>query len=447
MNLKSIIFTFFIFLFCWLITGLSWAGGRNEAGQFYSQGLKALEEGRHEEGISNLEKALIYSPDNENIISALSLAYNNYAVILSRQPQQLDRAIFNLEKAVELSPADIKFNHNLSDIYTQKARIFYEQDKNYEQAIKFSNKATALNPDNFLALEILGDCYYFTQDLKSALDYWQKAQELNPGSKKLEERIKKVKQEIGFESNLTRSSADCFEIRLSKTDLPFDASIIRDYLRQAYREVGQDFNYFPRHTIIVFIYTEEEFHQRYHFPEWSGGAYDGKIRLPANTKNFTESQFKGLIWHEYTHAIVRDLTQDKCPLWVNEGLAVWEGSRYDRLDLKELGNALKEGNIIPLIRLHEKFAPINQSKEIYLAYQEAYTVVSFLIEHYGFWHIQNALVKIKNQKDMDEILKSIFGLDWGQLQKKWLEHLKTSILGNKEKILSKFNIDNMFYRC
>lgn len=447
MNFKSIIFTFFILLFCWSITDLSCAAGNNETGQLYNQGLKLLEEGRYEEGINSLEKALIYAPNDKNIISALSLGYNNYAVILSRQLGQTEKAIFNLEKATHLSPGNLPYRHNLSDIYSQTARKFYEQDKNYDQAVKFSNKALEYNPDNFIALEILGDCYYFTQDLPKALDYWQKAQKLNPKSNKVSERIAKVKQEILFDSNAERSSADSFEIRLTKKNLPFDASLIRDYLRQAYRQVGQDFNYFPKHTTVVLIYTEEEFRQIRQFPYWSGGAYDGKIHLPAKVKDFTPEQFKSLIWHEYTHVLIRDLTQDKCPLWFNEGLATWQASRYNPMDLKELDRARQEKSIIPLLKLHEKFAPANQKQEMNLAYQEAYSVISFLIERYSFWHIQKVLGQIKDGKKMEDILKDIFRLNWPELEKRWLDYLKNSAFLDKKQILSNFNIDNAFYKC
>lgn len=431
MNSKPAIFKLFIFLVCLGVTTLSCAGDKNKTSQFFNQGLKALEQGHYEDGINNLEKALIYAPNNKNIISALSLGYNNYGIILSRQPEQIDKAIFNLEKAVQLSPSDTKYRHNLSDLYCRKALKFYEQEKDYNQATKLSNKALEYNADNFLALEILGDCYYFTQELNSALNYWQKAQVLNPESKKLKERVEKVKREMRIESNLARSAADYFEIRLSKKDLPFDASLIRDYLRQVYRELGQNFNYFPKHTVVVLIYSEEEFKKYYPTPYWIGGAYDGKIHLPATTKEFTPYQFKSLIWHEYTHVLVRDLTNNNCPLWLNEGLAVWQASRYSPMDLAELKNALKNGTVIPLVELHEKFAPVNQQGKIYLAYQEAYTLLSFLIERYGFWHIQNVLARIKDQEDMGNILKSVFGLDWVSLEKRWQEYLKSFLSGDK----------------
>jgi hypothetical protein len=74
--------------------------------------------------------------------------------------------------------------------------------------------------------------------------------------------------------------------------------------------------------------------------------------------------------------------------------------------------------------LHEKFAPANQTELIWLAYQESYTVVSFLIERYGLWYIQNALTRIKNKEEIGNILKSVFGLNWDTLQKKWLEYVK-----------------------
>lgn len=426
MKPKLVIFTLFIFLICLSIGSPLWAKDKNKAKQLYDQGINALEQGEYEAGINILEKALIYAPDSKDTISMLSLGYNNHGVILSRQPGQIEKAIFNLERATQLSPANTGYRHNLSDLYAQRAKKFYEQEKEYRQAVELSDKALEYNPNNFLALEILGDCYYFTQDLNAALDYWQKAQKLKPESKRLDDRIKRVKRELRAASDFTRSAADYFDIRLTRKNLPFDAYLIRDYLRSAYREVGQDFNYFPKHPIIVLIYTEEEFRQYYPDVYGAVAAYDGKIHLPASAKNFTPNQFKSLIWHEYTHAVIAELTNNKCPLWLNEGLAVWEGSRYDPMGFTELNKARETGNIISPRELHEKFASAKQKEKMYLAYEEAYTIVSFLVQRYGFWHIQKALAKIKNQdNNIEEILKSVFSLNWGTLEKKWQEYLKT----------------------
>lgn len=422
---KSIILKLFVFFLCLSLPTFSWANDKDKATQSYNQGLKALEQEQYEAAISDLEKAFVYAPDNKKIVSALSLAYNNYGITLSRQSGQIEKAIFNLEKAVQLSPENINYRQNLSHSYAYQARVIYEQKKDYTQAIKLGQKALKYNSDNFLALEILGDCYYFTQDLKQALDYWQKALRFKPESKNLKERIEKVKREISIEPNLKRNAADYFDIRLTREDLPFEASLVRDYLRQAYREVGQDFNYFPKHTIVVLIYTDEEFRRYSPAPYWSGGAYDGKIHLPANAKNFSPHQLQSLIWHEYTHVLVRDLTQDRCPLWLNEGLAVWEASRYNPMPMSELNQALKNSQIIPLRELHEKFAPVNQTELLSLAYQEAYSAVSFLIQRYGFWSIQKLLAKIKNQEEMSEILMNVFSLTWDSLEKNWQEYLKT----------------------
>lgn len=415
----------FILLICILISSVCWAKDIDKAAQFYNQGLKALEEEQYERAMADLEKALVYEPDNKKIISALSLAYNNQGAILSSQPQEIEKAIFNLETAVKLSPDNNNYRQNLSDAYSYKARVIYEEKKDYTQSIKLAQKALEYNADNFLALEVLGDSYYFTQNLKPALEYWQKALILKPDSDKLKERIKRVKREITLEPNLKRSEADYFDIRLSRQDLPFEDSLIRDYLRQAYREVGQDFNYFPKHTVVVMIYSDEEFKRYSPAPHWSGGVYDGKIHLPANTKTFSPAQLKALIWHEYTHVLVRDLSQDKCPLWLNEGLAVWESSRYAPVSLSELKQALKNTQIIPLIELHQSFAPSNRTERIGLAYQQSYTIVRFLIERYGFWHIQRLLAGIKNQENWEDILKSVFGLNWDTLEKRWREYLST----------------------
>src|SRR3989338_9819417 len=147
MRLKLNLIILFACSFFFYLAIFSWAAGDNKDAQFYSQGLKALEEERYEEAISILEKALVYAPDSKKVISALSLAYNNYGVVLSGKTEKIEKAIFPLEKAVELSPDNLGYRQNLSDAYSYQARLIYEQKKDYNQSIKLALKALDYNPD------------------------------------------------------------------------------------------------------------------------------------------------------------------------------------------------------------------------------------------------------------------------------------------------------------
>ena len=97
---------------------------------------------------------------------------------------------------------------------------------------------------------------------------------------------------------------------------------IRDFLMEAYEKIGQQFGRYPTYPITVILYREHEFRMVNNVPEFVAGIYDGKIRIPVNFSRYPLSTLKGILFHEYTHALIHDLAGASCPIWLNEGIAM-----------------------------------------------------------------------------------------------------------------------------
>ena len=102
------------------------------------------------------------------------------------------------------------------------------------------------------------------------------------------------------------------------------ADEILDVLESAYNRVGADFEHYPETRTPVILYTRQQYRETATAPDWSGGVYDGKIRLPVGGVKKINPRIRGILFHEYTHVVVRELTRGNCPTWLNEGLAVLE---------------------------------------------------------------------------------------------------------------------------
>ena len=94
-----------------------------------------------------------------------------------------------------------------------------------------------------------------------------------------------------------------------------------DILEAAYRNVGNTLRTYPTRTINVLLYTEQQFHDITRAPAWSGGSYDGQIRVPTKGALKNPGQLERILIHEYVHALVTQLGGRRVPHWVNEGLA------------------------------------------------------------------------------------------------------------------------------
>ena len=90
--------------------------------------------------------------------------------------------------------------------------------------------------------------------------------------------------------------------------------IVLRILEDAYGEVGRAFSHYPDQEIQVILYSDQQFQEVTDAPGWSGGVYDGKIRMPIGGIEKETPGLRRILYHEYTHAVVRDITK-RCPTW------------------------------------------------------------------------------------------------------------------------------------
>ena len=96
-----------------------------------------------------------------------------------------------------------------------------------------------------------------------------------------------------------------------------------DALEDAYDAVGRKFDYYPEARTPVVLYSQQDFHTVTQTPDWAGAAFDGRIKLPVRGLSTDDPGFQRVVRHEYAHSLVAQLAGPRCPVWLNEGLAVW----------------------------------------------------------------------------------------------------------------------------
>lgn len=100
-------------------------------------------------------------------------------------------------------------------------------------------------------------------------------------------------------------------------------------LEVAYDSLCRLFHFYPENKIAVVLHQTAEHNGIGVRPDWVGAVFDGKLRVPENLMNYTEV-YRAMLFHELTHAFLRQMTRGNIPSWVNEGIAqVVDGSRSD----------------------------------------------------------------------------------------------------------------------
>ncbi|MEA1928167.1 MAG: peptidase MA family metallohydrolase [Candidatus Auribacterota bacterium] len=297
----------------------------------------------------------------------------------------------------------------------------YYRERDIPRARDTFLEALYIDPANFVTLRMLGEIAYFTQNLEEAGRYWEEALSLQPDDSTLKTLLNKLKKEKKVEGGMDSSSLANFDIRYHGGDPNYNIYDIQGNLLEAYQEIGYDFNYYPTSSIVVLLYTKDEFSRLRNTPNWVGALYDGKIRLPIPGDELDAAEIKNILWHEYTHSLINDETGNNCPRWLHEGLAQYQQAKIIPVDQRVLDYALRDDRLIPLARLDRAFG-FNQSRDkVRLAYAQAYSLTSYLIERYGFWRINVILQSLKKGRGWKQVFEEELLLPVRELENEWRE--------------------------
>jgi len=388
---------------------------------------------------------------------------NEYAISLMEKGEG-EKALELLLKAYSSYPYDQVLKRNLAEAYTIVGQRRMREN-NYEAAATSFDQARELFPDTPRYYFFRGIALYFAKYADAAQNELERARAMGgdtpeilyylariqydsgnlPQSLELLEKsiamkgdfhaasglAEKIRRELSVERSMDKGYSSRFVISYDAEVRSNLAGDILSALEDAYNSVGRDLSLFPSMRIPVILYTRKDFRTVTSGPDWSGGLYDGKIRLPVGGAEQLTDQLKGVLFHEYTHVVVQELTHGNCPTWLNEGLAELEGRKVFNPPLGALGKAAKSSAYLQFSRLEKGFTDL-AAREAAMAYQQSYAMVNFMVSSYGWPKVTEILVNLGNGMAISEAMQRAladFGLDYEGVIAEWQAYMKREFGG------------------
>ncbi|MBI2477092.1 MAG: hypothetical protein HYV60_00050 [Planctomycetia bacterium] len=355
----------------------------------------------------------------------LSVAYNNYAIELSNQGNWA-QAETELQHAVAIDPSNVQFKQNLSVIYLNHAASLRQNRRASDRGTDVKSKILVQRTEwAKLPVHPLFKSTYAPKHIYEEMDRLH-MQFLDGDHQVAPERLNKLNSEQAVEKQFDRAGNVHFDLRYQDGIGYSSAYDLRKVLDQARRDVGRDFGYWPRHQIIVLVYSEEDFQQVRQGPDWIAALYDGKIRIPFPRSPAVQASLNSTLVHEYTHAIIHDITQNQCPVWLNEGLAEFEEAKTRKPDLQHLQVAVSNNRLIPISSLDSAFKS-RDANVAALAYQQSYSLVAYLDQTYRFFRIRRILDHLSQGTSVEDALQAELRLSSERLEQQWQRWLPTFV--------------------
>lgn len=293
-------------------------------------------------------------------------------------------------------------------------------DRNAERELL---KVLEIDPKAFMAYQFLGELYYRKDDLETAVTYWEKAVAVNPGANDVRTRLERVRKEHKAERDFNRDLSGHFLIKYEGREKIEAGRIILRILEDAYGEVGRALSLYPDQEIQVILYSGQQFEEVTSAPGWSSGIFDGKIRMPIGGIEKETPGLRGLLYHEYTHAVVRKITS-RCPTWLNEGLAQYfEGRQIDTQQKEMLKRLVQTGMLPSLTNLEGPFLGFgrDQAKEAYII---SLSSVRYMIDSFGMYRIRGVLDELAKGAGTDKAISNSIMLSYEEFQRGWKKSLE-----------------------
>jgi tetratricopeptide (TPR) repeat protein len=148
--------------------------------------------------------------------------------------------------------------------------------------------------------------------------------------------------------------------------------------------------------------------------------------------------------HEYIHLVVSWRTQDKAPVWLQEGLAknlekAWRGDRENYLSAHQqslLAEALQNETFVPFEKFAKSMAYLDSGDEAALAFAQVASMIGFFNVKTGDAAFSILMDRVRNSEPPEQVVASLAGYQsFEDFKKSWKEYIASLPLV-KEKLVS-----------
>ena len=363
---------------------------------------RSLDDRDHEAGRASLERALAI---NDRSLEARSLL-----AAVAYVEDRLDDFEAEVQRVLDINPTYGEVHRVAGNLTARNYR--------FEEAAALVRRGLEIDPANTRAYAELGMHLLRTGD--------------EPGARRALERSFEDDPYDVITFNLLEmlDTLDEFET-FEEGDLivrlhPDEAPVLKDYVieigQRSLDELSARYGMEPEGPILI-----EMFPQHDHFavrtlglPGMIGalGACFGKVVTLDSPRARSPGDFnwESTLWHEMAHVIALQMSNQRVPRWLTEGLSTYEEKRaradWARDQDLEFATNLNRGDVLSLRDLNAGFS---RPETISIAYFQASVLVEHMIEAYGESTIYDLLRAYGEGLDTEAALDRV-GLDFDTLQ-------------------------------
>lgn len=222
----------------------------------------------------------------------------------------------------------------------------------------------------------------------------------------------------------TIQQGELLQIRLDPAETGVMEQYVPPLATEALKALSERWEFTPKGPILVEVFPRhDDFAVRnLGLPGMIGalGACFGRVVTMDSPRARPPGEFNWgvTLWHEMAHVITLQLSDQRIPRWLTEGISVFEEKRARPEWGREMdipfAQAIDAGQVIPLKDLNSGFS---NPKTISLAYFQSSLVVDHIVEVYGQAKLKALVQSYAKGIDTETALGQVLGVEIDALQK------------------------------
>jgi len=291
------------------------------------------------------------------------------------------------------------------------------------EALSYAQHAASIAPDSPDAIAMLGFVQFASDHTPEAIRSWKRSLALRPDAT-VSQYLARAERESSAESDFSQRESSHFNLHFEGKDT--SETFRRDLLATLdaeYDDLVRDLGYSPHNNIAVTLYTQQAFFDVTRAPSWTGALNDGKLRVPISGVASVTPELARVLKHELTHSFVSQMSSNRCPTWLNEGIAQMEEGKSPASNGHQLAQLFATGNEIPFNLLEGSFMSFS-APEATVAYAESLAAAEYLRDAYGMTEITSILERLSQGSSTEAALRATVHSDYHQLRDEMTRKLK-----------------------
>jgi tetratricopeptide (TPR) repeat protein len=205
-----------------------------------------------------------------------------------------------------------------------------------------------------------------------------------------------------------------FIVRMDADEAAIYGNRVLALLAEARKTLSQKYGFKPTQRCVVEIFPDQQDFAIRTFGVPGGSGYLGVCFGNVITANSPASisarasNWQSVLWHEYAHVVTLNLTHNKMPRWLSEGISVYEERQRNPAWGEKLNGRYRQmilgDDLTPVGHLSGAFLSPRSALHLQFAYYESSLVVEYLMEKYGLNAIKAILADLAAGKPINDAL-------------------------------------------